>query len=92
MAPTIFAEKDFSKILTDVNQYGHVFIEKIRERNWYTLVYDNINLDLFYCPDLIKQFCTGIDASTIDLHLNQFVVHFDTRDLLVTIDTIAKVT
>jgi len=26
MAPTIFAEKDFSRILSDINGYGHVFL------------------------------------------------------------------
>jgi len=55
-------------------------------------VYDNTVLDSFYCPELIKQFYTGIDASTIDLIFNQFVVHFNTGDLLVTLDTIAEVT
>ena len=49
-------------------------------------------MDSFYCPELIKQFYTGIDASTIDQILNQFVVHFDTGDLLVTLDIIAEVT
>ena len=38
MASTIFAERDFSRIFTDVNQYGHAFIDRIRERNWYTLL------------------------------------------------------
>ena len=92
MAPTIFVEKDFSRILTDVNQCDHVFIDRIRERNFYTLVYDNTDFNSFYCPDLVKQFYTSIDASTINLDLNQFVVRFDTGDLLVTIDTIAEVT
>jgi len=41
MAPTIFAEKDFSRILSDVNGYGHMLLDKIREWNWFTLVYDN---------------------------------------------------
>ena len=31
MAPTIFTEKDFSRILSDVNGHGHVFLDRIRE-------------------------------------------------------------
>ena len=31
MALTIFAEKDFSMILSDINGYGHVFLDRTRE-------------------------------------------------------------
>ena len=44
MAPSILVEKDFSRILTDMNGYGHVCLDRIRERNWYGLVYDNSKL------------------------------------------------
>ena len=54
MAPFIFFEKDFSKIFRDVNGYGHVFLDRIRERNCYELVYDNSNEDALYCPDIVK--------------------------------------
>ena len=90
MAPTIFPEKDFSYIFNDVQGYGTVFLDRIRERQWYGLVYDNTNLDAYYCPDLVKQFYLGIDVETID-H-DQFVVHFDHGDLAVTRDTIEAVT
>jgi len=50
MAPSIFLEKDFAKILNDNNGYGYMFIDRIRERVWYGLVYDNVDVDVFYCP------------------------------------------
>jgi len=68
MAPSVFAEKDFSKILTDSNEYGHVFLDRIRERNWYALVYDNSEFEAYYCPELVKKFYTCIDTTTIDLN------------------------
>ena len=55
-------------------------------------MHDNIDLDAFYCPELVKKFYLGIDVTIIDLHLNQFLVHFDHGDLLVTLDTIKAVT
>ena len=90
MAPTIFLEKDFSRIFADVQGYGTVFLDQIREQQWYGLVYDNTTLDAYYCPDLVKQFYVGIDIETID-H-DHFVVHFDHGDLAVTRYTIEAVT
>jgi len=49
MVPTIFVEF-FSKILMDVNGYGTIFINRIRERHWYGLVSDNEDGDAFYYP------------------------------------------
>ena len=46
MAPTIFAEKIFSRILMDVNGYGTVFMDRIRERHWYGLMYANKDGDV----------------------------------------------
>jgi len=92
MVPSFFTEKDFSRILNNVNGYGIVFLDRIRERQWYGLVYDNSEYDAYYCPALVTKFYTHLDASTIDLDLNQFRVHFDTGDLLVNIDTIEAVT
>jgi len=86
MTPSIFAEKDFSRILTDVNGYDHVFMDRIRERNWYTLVYDNSEFEAYYFPEIVKRFYSCIDTTTIDLDNHQFTVHFDTRDITVTID------
>ena len=54
MAPSVFPEKEFAKILNDNNEHGYIFIERIRERGWYRLVYDNIDVDIFYCPGLVK--------------------------------------
>ena len=47
MAPVIFAEKDFSRIFNDIHKYGNVFLDRIRERQWYELVYDNTDLDTY---------------------------------------------
>ena len=91
MAPSIFAEKDFSKIVNDVNGYGYVFLDSIRERHWYDLVYDNSESDAFYCPDLVKIFYTCIDTQTFDHDHNQFSMHFDTGDFIISIDTIQEV-
>ena len=41
MAPTIFLAKDFSRILNDVQGYGTIFLDRIREKQWYDLAYDN---------------------------------------------------
>jgi len=92
MAQTIFAEKDFSRTQNNVNGYGIVFLDQIRERQWYSLVYDNSEYDTYYCPALVTKFYTHLDASTIDLNLNRFTVHFDIRDLLVDIDIIEAAT
>jgi len=92
MAPSIFAEKDFSRILTDTNGYDHVFLDSIRERNWYGLVYDNFELDAYYYPGLVKKFYTCIDTATIDFDHHQFTVHFDTEDIMVTVDMIEDYT
>ena len=90
MAPSIFAEKDFSRIMNDVNGYSHVFMDRIRECHWYDLVYDNSESDAYYCPNLVKIFYTCINTFTIDHDHNQFIVNFDTGDFLVSIDTIKR--
>jgi len=76
MTPSIFAEKDFSRILSDVNGYRHVFLYRIRERNWYALFYDNSEYEAYYCPELVKMVYSCIDITTIDLDNHQFTVHF----------------
>ena len=65
MAPTIFPKKDFFRTFNDVQGYGNVFLNQLRERQWYGLVYDNTNLDAYYCPDLVKKIYLGIDVATI---------------------------
>ena len=75
MAPIIFAEKDFSRILSDITGYGHVFLDKIKQWNWFTSVYDNLEYEVDYCPTLIKIFYSNIDPTTIDLDANKFTVH-----------------
>ena len=74
MAPTIFPEKDFSRLLSDVQGYGTIFLDRIHERQWYGLVYDNSDGDTFYCPDLVRSFYLGIDTASINQALNQFTV------------------
>jgi len=54
MAPVIFAEKDFSRIFSDVHGYSTVFLDHIREKQWYGLVYNNTDLDAYYYSDLVK--------------------------------------
>ena len=63
MAPVIFSEKDFSRIFSNVHEYGTVFLDQIRERQWYGLIYDNTDLDAYYCPILVKKFHLGIDVT-----------------------------
>ena len=46
------------------------------------MVYDNVDVDVFYCPDLIKKFYANIDPSSINLDLNQFIVYFDSGDMM----------
>ena len=92
MAPSIFTKNDFSCIFNSVNGYGHVFLDRIRERNWYELIYDNTNIDVFYYPELVKKIYLGIDTTTIDLEHNQFFVHFNHEKLLVTLEAIDEVT
>jgi len=87
-----FAEKDFSRILTNTNGYVHVFLDRIRERNWYGHVYDNSEFDAYYYPELVKKFYTCIDTPTIDLGHHQFTVHFDTEDIIVKVDMIEDYT
>jgi len=92
MALSVFAEKDFSRILSDVNGYEHLFLDRIRERNWYALVYDNSVYEAYYCPELVKKFYSYIDTTTRDLDNHQFTVHFETGDITVTIDMIEDYT
>ena len=47
MAPVIFFEKDFSRIFSDIHGYGTVFLNRIRQRQWYELVYENTDLDAY---------------------------------------------
>ena len=56
------------------------------------LIYNNTDLDAYYCPELVKKFYFGTDVTTINLDLNQFLVHLDHGDLLVTVETIREVT
>ena len=70
MAPNLFAEKDFSKIFCDHNGYGHIFIDRIRAWDWYTLVYDNTDNDAFYCPELVTSFLLfALDPLALSLSL-----------------------
>ena len=91
MALTIFTEKDFSRILSDVNGYGHVFLDRIREWNWFTLVYDNSEYEVYYYPELVKIFYSSIDQTTKDLDAHQFTVH-QLGDIIVTTDMIEDYT
>ena len=91
MTPSIFAEKDFSRNLNDVNGYCHVFLDRIGERHWYDLVYDNSKSDAFCCSRSYQNFL-HIHRHAHNWSCYQFTVHFDTRDLFVSINTIQEVT
>jgi len=92
IASTVFAEKKFARVFMDVNSYGTIFIDRIRERNWFGLVHDNEDSDVYYYPNLVTQFYTHIDTSTIDHDLHTFIVHFNSGDFVVNISTIEMVT
>jgi len=55
-------------------------------------VYDYSEFDTYYCPELVKEFYTCIETTTIDLDHHQFTVHFETGDIMVTIDIIEDYT
>jgi len=55
-------------------------------------VYDNEDGDVNCCPNLVTQFYTHIDTSTINHDLLTFIVHFDSGDLVVNINTIEMIT
>ena len=42
----IYPKKDFSRIINDVNGYGHIFFDRIKERHWHELLYDNTDDDV----------------------------------------------
>ena len=85
MAPSAFAEKDFSKIFCDPTGYGHIFIDRIRAWDWYTLVYDNTDNDAYYCPKLVTSFYNTIDHASVDLNTYQFTVHMPLGDIFITL-------
>jgi len=84
MAPSIFAEKDFARLFSDIHGYDHIFLDRLREWNWYTLVYNNFDYEAYYCPELVKLFYAHIDQASIDFDNHQ--VHLPTWDIIVTID------
>ena len=71
MALTIFGEKNFSSIFMDVKGYGTIFLDSIRERNWFGLVYDNEDSDVYYCPNLVTH---SIHTITHPLLITIFVL------------------
>ena len=92
MALNLFAEKDYSKILCDTNGYGHIFIDRIRAWDWYSLVYDNTDNDAFYCPDLVTSFYNSIDHASVDLNTYQFTVHMPLGDIFITLPLLEELT
>ena len=92
MAPTIFAEKNFTRIFTDIHGNGTIFLDRIRERNCFGLVYDNEDGDAYYCPELVTQFYTQLDKNSIDHDQQTFIVYFETRDIIVNVNTLELVT
>jgi len=92
MAPNLFVERDFSKILNDNGGYGLIFVDRLRAWNWYSLVYDNNENDAYYCPELVNTFYNAIDHASVNYDTHQFVVHMPLGDIFVTIPLIAEIT
>jgi len=88
MALSIFAEKDFSRIFSDVNGYGHIFLDQIHEWNWY----DNSDHEAYHYHKLIKLFYTSIDQASINFDTNQFMVHMPTGDIVITLNILEDYT
>ena len=85
MAPSIFARKDFARIFSDINGYGYIFLDRIREWNWYALVYDNSYHEAYHCPKLVKLFCASLDQASINFDTKQFMVHMPTGDIVISL-------
>ena len=92
MAPFIFAKKDFARILSDVNGYGHEFLDRIRAWDWYELVYDNSDHEAYYCPELVKLFYTSINQASINFDTYQILVHLPTGDIVITLALLEEFT
>ena len=92
MAPNLYVERDFSVLLNESGGYGHIFVDRIRAWNWYSLVYDNNEHDAYYCPDLVTTFYNSIDQASVNHDTYQFVSHMPFGDIFVTIPLIAEIT
>jgi len=90
MAPSIFAEKDFARILSDVNGYGHTFLDRIRAWDWYALIYDNSDYEAYYCPELVKLFYTSINHASVNFDTYQIMVHMSTGDIVITLSLLEE--
>ena len=55
-------------------------------------MYGNEDSDVYYCPNVLTQFYTHINTSTIDHDLLTFIVHFDSGDIIVNINKIEMIT
>ena len=55
-------------------------------------MYDNEDDDAYYCPESVTQFYTQIDTNTIDHDLQIFIVHVETGDIIVNLNTLEMVT
>jgi len=75
MAPSIFAEKDFARILSDLNGYGHIFLDRIRAWDWYALIYEYSDHEAYYCPELVKLFYTSIDHASVNFDTSNLGAH-----------------
>ena len=53
MASSIFPEKDFSRILNDLNGYGHIFGDRLGKKGGIVL-FMITDVDMFYCLDLVR--------------------------------------
>jgi len=92
MAPNLFVERDFSALFNERGGYGHIFVDRIRAWNWYTLVFDHNEHEAFYCPDLVNTFYNSIDYASVNHDTYQFVSHMPFGDILVTLPLLAHIT
>jgi len=60
-----------------MNGYRHVFLDRIREWNWFTLIYYNSEYEAYYCPKLVKIFYSSIESTTIYFDANKFTMHLE---------------
>ena len=55
-------------------------------------MYDKEDGDAYYCSKLVTQFFTQIDTNTINYDQQTFIVHFETGDIIVNVNTLEMVT
>ena len=92
MAPSLYVERDFSALFNEGGGYGHIFVDRIRAWNWYTLVFDHNEHEAFYCLDLVNTFYNSIDYASVSHDPYQFVSRMPFGDIWVTLPLLEQIT